>query len=577
MKRILIVAIGFVVSTIGILAIFAGCSPKKEVGGFGDAAEKVYVAPGSYDEFYAFMSGGFSGQVSVYGLPSGRLFRVIPVFSVDPEKGYGYSEETKPLLMTSHGFVPWDDAHHPQLSVTDGQSDGRWLFINGNNTPRIARMDLTTFETVETIEIPNSGGNHGSPFLTPNNEYVVASTRFSVPIPQQDVSITSFKENFKGTISFISVDSVTGRMKIAFQILVPGINYDLSRSGKGPSHGWSFFSSYNSEQANTQLEVNASKNDKDFIAAINWKLAEELIAQGKAGLADIPESALVKKDGSTGVQNQRQLLQLRNTSANIEWIDPALREILDSFAYPLHFIDFETSALAVPYHAGMHPYENVAFQWSCHTLRSPYAEPEHAEWINLEQAFPSFAFAESLMKHLGMQGTFFMWATHENTILKEIRRQMEGRSDNDRVKDWLDWITNDGNGKTRLVDMNNLTLRHYFHPIMGGKTSIKKVLDAIWKSNPALHERFPTYVKKEGGEILSPYKSLPPLIMDGEDALVAEGTGAIRAYQAMLYGPQKSDLSIRAIWKKLLLQYCELDTSAMVMVYLHWRQLLSVV
>lgn len=281
MKKSLIVAIGFVVSITCIAAIFGGCSPKKEVGGFGDAAEKVYVAPGSYDEFYAFMSGGFSGQVSVYGLPSGRLFRVIPVFSVDPEKGYGYSEETKPMLMTSHGFVPWDDAHHPQLSVTDGQSDGRWLFINGNNTPRIARMDLTTFETVETIEIPNSGGNHGSPFLTPNNEYVVASTRFSVPIPQQDVSISSYKENFKGSISFISVDSVTGRMKIAFQILVPGINYDLSRSGKGPSNGWSFFTSYNSEQANTQLEVNASKNDKDFIAAINWKLAEELIAQGK--------------------------------------------------------------------------------------------------------------------------------------------------------------------------------------------------------------------------------------------------------------------------------------------------------
>jgi len=281
MKKILVFTVGFVVTLICIAAFIAGCSSKKEVGGFGDAAEKVYVAPGSYDEFYAFMSGGFSGQVSVYGLPSGRLFKVIPVFSQDPEKGYGYSEETKPLLMTSHGFIPWDDAHHPQLSVTDGQSDGRWLFINGNNTPRIARMDLTTFETVETIEIPNSGGNHGSPFLTPNNEYVVASTRFSVPIPQKDVPINSFKENFKGTISFISVDSATGRMKIAFQILVPGINYDLSRSGKGPSYGWSFFTSYNSEQANTQLEVNASKNDKDFIAAINWKLAEELIAQGK--------------------------------------------------------------------------------------------------------------------------------------------------------------------------------------------------------------------------------------------------------------------------------------------------------
>ena len=89
------------------------------------AAEEVYVAPGQYDEFYAFLSGGFSGQISVYGLPSGRLLKVIPVFSVDAEKAYGFNEETKPMLNTSYGFVPWDDAHHPELSQTNGQTDGR--------------------------------------------------------------------------------------------------------------------------------------------------------------------------------------------------------------------------------------------------------------------------------------------------------------------------------------------------------------------------------------------------------------------------------------------------------------------
>src|SRR5512147_596595 len=120
----------------------------------GDAASKVYVAPGQKDELYAFLSGGFSGQVAVYGLPSGRLLRVIPVFSQDPQDGYGYNEQTKPMLTTSYGFVPWDDAHHPELSQTNGEYDGRWLFINGNNTPRIARIDLNTFETAETIEIP---------------------------------------------------------------------------------------------------------------------------------------------------------------------------------------------------------------------------------------------------------------------------------------------------------------------------------------------------------------------------------------------------------------------------------------
>ncbi|HEV8195906.1 MAG TPA: nitrous oxide reductase, partial [Gemmatimonadales bacterium] len=101
----------------------------------GDAASKVYVAPGAYDEYYAFMSGGFSGQVTVYGLPSGRLLKTVPVFSQFPENGYGYTEETKAMLQTTQGFIPWDDTHHAELSQTDGVPDGRWLFINGNNTP----------------------------------------------------------------------------------------------------------------------------------------------------------------------------------------------------------------------------------------------------------------------------------------------------------------------------------------------------------------------------------------------------------------------------------------------------------
>jgi nitrous-oxide reductase len=262
--------------------VVAGCSGQQDMAGTGDAAKKVYVAPGEYDEYYAFMSGGFSGQVTVHGLPSGRLVKTIPVFSVFPENGYGFSEETKPMLETSFGFIPWDDAHHPELSQTQGVPDGRWLFINANNTTRVARLNLSSFETDEIIEIPNSAGNHASPFITMNTEYVVASTRFSVPIPQKDVPISTYKENFKGTITFIKVDPSTGNMEIAFQIIVPGFNYDLAHAGKGPSHGWAFFTSYNTEQANSLLEINASQNDKDFVAAVNWKLAERYLAEGKA-------------------------------------------------------------------------------------------------------------------------------------------------------------------------------------------------------------------------------------------------------------------------------------------------------
>ncbi|RKS01249.1 Sec-dependent nitrous-oxide reductase [Flavobacterium sp. 102] len=264
-------------------ALLTSCKPKNSGDAVsGDAAQKAYVAPGKYDEFYNFVSGGFSGQLSVYGLPSGRLFRVIPVFSVDPEKGWGYSEETKPMLNTSNGFVPWDDLHHTEMSQTNGEVDGRWVFGNANNTPRIARIDLKTFKTAEIIELPNSAGNHSSPFITENTEYVVAGTRFSVPpdYVNGDVAINTYKENFKGHISFVKVGK-EGEMDLAFQIVTPGVNFDLSHAGKGKSHGWFFFSCYNTEQANTLLEVNASQRDKDFIMAVNWKKAEEYIKAGK--------------------------------------------------------------------------------------------------------------------------------------------------------------------------------------------------------------------------------------------------------------------------------------------------------
>ena len=265
------------------LVAFSACKPKGvQTTLTGDAASRVYVPPGQHDEFYNIVSGGFNGQMSVVGLPSGRVLKILPVFSLNPENGWGFSEETKPMFNTSHGFVPWDDLHHIAISTTNAEHDARWAFGNANNTPRIARVDLTTFKTTEIIEIPNSAGNHSSPFITENTEYVVAGTRFSVPVGEnRDVPISSYKENFKGNITFISVDPTHGTMELAFQIEAPPFNFDLARAGKKKSHGWFFFSTYNTEMAHTLLEVNASQKDKDFIMAVNWKKAEQYIKEGK--------------------------------------------------------------------------------------------------------------------------------------------------------------------------------------------------------------------------------------------------------------------------------------------------------
>ena len=156
----------------GILALSSAvmttsCKPKGMITKVeAGTADKVYVPPGKHDEMYNVVSGGFSGGVAIYGLPSGRCFRQIPVFSQHPESGYGYSEETKPMLETSFGYQPWDDQHHVSISQTKGEHDGRWIFANANNTPRVARISLETFRTEEILEVPNSSGNHSSPFIT---------------------------------------------------------------------------------------------------------------------------------------------------------------------------------------------------------------------------------------------------------------------------------------------------------------------------------------------------------------------------------------------------------------------------
>jgi len=287
---------------LGLLAmIMYGCPSQTGMLDTRDAAQRVYVAPGEYDEYYAFFSGGYSGQLSVWGLPSARMLRNIPVFSQDPESGYGYSEETKPLLMTSYGFIPWDDSHHPDFSQTNGMPDGRWIFINGNNTPRVARIDLTTFETAEILELPNTGGNHASTFVTENTEYILGATRFSIPYEMdKDVPIDSYKENFDGSLSFIAVDPESGEMSMDFQIIMPPYHYDLGRAGKGPSADWAFFTTYNTEQAHTLLEIYASEFDKDYVVAVNWRKAQEYVREGRA--RTVPANYYHNlKDKNTGI------------------------------------------------------------------------------------------------------------------------------------------------------------------------------------------------------------------------------------------------------------------------------------
>ena len=243
----------------------------------GDAAERVYVAPGEYDGYYAFLSGGHSGQVYVYGLPSGRHLMTVPVFTPESASGWGYDEDSKAMM----GGITWGDAHHPALSETNGDYDGRWLFINDMPHGRMARIDLDVFKTRQILgPLPNISANHASTFVTENTEYTFAASRFSAPVPNEYQSIESFKNTYRGVIAAIAIGP-DGTMSLDYEVLTPAFSWDLCDAGKGPSHGWAFFSCYNSEQAYTKLEINASQNEQDYIAALNWQKGKEAIAQGK--------------------------------------------------------------------------------------------------------------------------------------------------------------------------------------------------------------------------------------------------------------------------------------------------------
>ena len=273
----------FAIAAIMALAL-VGCGGKKEGRGGArsdvqTAALKTYVAPGDLDEFYSFKSGGHSGQVYIYGVPSMRHISTIPVFTPYPATGYGFDKESKEML----GGFTWGDVHHPALSETDGDYDGRWLFVNDNANNRMARIDLRDFKTKQILgPMPNVSGNHGSTFVTENTEYILGASRFSIPLPKGTYEkLEDYATKYHCVVSCIQVDPKSGTMTLGWQILMPPFDFDLGDAGKGPSHGWAFWTCYNSERATGKLEVASAQKDRDYIAAVNWKNVDAALKAGK--------------------------------------------------------------------------------------------------------------------------------------------------------------------------------------------------------------------------------------------------------------------------------------------------------
>ena len=136
-------------------------------------AAKTYNPTGGRNEFIVFSSGGQSGQIIVYGVPSMRILKYIAVFTPEPWQGYGYDEDSKRILRQGNvrgREINWGDTHHPGLSETDGKYDGKWLVINDKANPRVAVIDLEDFETKQIVVNPVFKSEHGGAFFTPNSD-----------------------------------------------------------------------------------------------------------------------------------------------------------------------------------------------------------------------------------------------------------------------------------------------------------------------------------------------------------------------------------------------------------------------
>lgn len=350
----------------------------------------------------------------------------------------------------------------------------------------------------------------------------------------------------------------------------------------------------------------------------NYRRKDKRIGEGRIKVSELNEDDISpKEDRSPGLSSsQRQWLQVQKAQCDdlTCWIDEVnLKSEMDKWVYPLHFIDFETSMVAIPFNKGRHPYEGIAFQFSHHIVYSDGNIEHHGQYLNVTPGqFPNYDFVRNLKEELEHdEGSIFRYAAHENTYLNFIYRQLQGDqadiSDRESLCDFIRTITKSVSssaevweGQRSMIDMLELVKRFYYNPDTRGSNSIKYVLPAMLNNSEILQEKYgkPMYgaaggikslnykdwkwIEYEDGRVKDPYKLLPKLFQDvsnkdlrllSEDNELSDGGAAMTAY-ARLQFEDMSDYEREEI-RKALLKYCELDTLAMVMLYEGWKDLIG--
>ncbi len=368
----------------------------------------------------------------------------------------------------------------------------------------------------------------------------------------------------------------------------------------------------------------ATINDPLIFDLWNFRKSEDLLAINKVFLTQITKDDLIpkKESAKAGLPSyERQWIQVQKVKDKdtAPYIDKeGLADLFRSVKYPLHLIDFETSMAAIPFHKGRRPYEQIAFQFSHHIITEAGEITHQDQYIHVEPGiFPNFDFVRALRDSLSKdEGTIFRFADHENTVLRQVKRQLEATpsEDADELIEFIRTITKstekepvEEKGHRCMVDLRKIVLDNFYHPLTGGSNSIKKVIPAVLNESKFLQEKYskPIYGKNTKikslnfeamtwlqfdthNNVIDPYKQLPPLhgekqsLFDAEsseDSLerlfnnpqIKDGGAAMTAW-ARLQFTEMTDQERTEI-KDALLRYCELDTLAMVWLLEYFKEI----
>lgn len=250
------------------------------------------VPPGKLDSYYSFSSSGHNGEVRIYGVPSGRILKRVPIFNIDPMVGWGITNESKAIMGTNQdGSLKYmtGDTHHVHGSYTDGTYDSKYLWTNDKLNNRLARIRMDRMECDAITEIPNVQGFHG---LFPDKRdpvdasinhtsRVFCGAEFATPQPNDGRDAADPTKWFS---LFTCVDAES--MQVRWQVKVDG-NMDLvatSYDGKLAATN-----QYNTENGSTLADMMSA--ERDACLFLNIERIEAAIKAGKAftiGTSKVP-------------------------------------------------------------------------------------------------------------------------------------------------------------------------------------------------------------------------------------------------------------------------------------------------